>query len=169
MMAEALRDRLQELRAVVAALTPAQYGARPPGFPSTIGAQVRHCLDHVRALLGGIVCGRIDYERRERGTAIEIDRDEAIMALDALRDRLAAPPAARMDDAVRIVDRLDPVRPPIEMVSTVGRELHFVTSHMTHHSALIGAMAGAFGVATPSRFGFAASTLVYLERASCAR
>jgi len=162
-----LRDVLLDLRVVVAALTPAHYGARPPGFPSTIGAQVRHCIDHVRAFVDGSACGLIDYERRERGTAIELVPEQALSALDALRDRLARP-AAEPGDAARVVDRLDPSRPPIEMMSTIGRELHFVTSHTTHHSALIGAMAGAFGVAMPPRFGFAASTLAFLDRMTCA-
>jgi hypothetical protein len=166
---EPLRDSLLDLRAVVASLTPAQYVTLLPGFQSTIGAQVRHCHDHLRAFLKGAARGRIDYEVRARGSAIEVDREAALVALDVLRERLAEAPPAGMGGGVLVVDRIDPSGPPVEMNSTIGRELNFVTSHTTHHNALIGAMVGALGVAVPRWFGFAASTLAYLDRTSCAR
>jgi len=164
-----LSEVLRDLQRVVTALSPEQYATRPGGFPSSVGAQVRHCLDHVRAFLDGVAAGRIDYESRLRGTPIETDRDAALAALGALVARLECPPAADPGEAIRVIDRLAPSQPSVVMLSTIGRELAFVTSHTTHHNALIGALAVALGVTTPRRFGFAASTLAFLEPLTCAR
>ena len=58
-------------------------------FGGSIGGHVRHCLDHVAALLDGLDGGVVDYEARERGTAAEGDPAAAawVAELDA---RLAA-------------------------------------------------------------------------------
>jgi hypothetical protein len=50
----------------------------------------------------------------------------------------------------------------------VGRELAFVLSHTVHHNALIAIMAQTLGVPVPARFGYAPSTIAYLEKAECA-
>ncbi len=58
---------------------------------------------------------------------------------------------------------------PVQVETTVGRELAFVLSHTIHHNALIGVMAAMLGVPVPDRFGYAPSTLVHLEKRACAR
>ena len=48
----ALDATLEELASVVAALSPEAYGARLfPNASGSIGEHVRHCLDHVSALV----------------------------------------------------------------------------------------------------------------------
>jgi len=58
---------------------------------------------------------------------------------------------------------------PVEVETTVGRELAFVLSHTVHHNALIAVMAKTLGVPVPERFGYAPSTIVHLEKTACAR
>jgi hypothetical protein len=59
--------------------------------------------------------------------------------------------------------------PPVEADTSVGRELVFVLSQTAHHNALIGVMAKTLGVPLPEFFGYAPSTIAYLERSACAR
>src|SRR5690606_41271688 len=58
----------------------------------TIGAHLRHNLDHFGAAIGAFEAdgGSIDYDHRERGTPVETDPDAALRVIDGLRARLAA-------------------------------------------------------------------------------
>jgi len=154
---------------VVAGLTAEEYSARPAGFPGGIGPQIRHCRDHVAAVVAGAESGRIDYESRRRGTTLETRRSEALATLRDLEKRLLRLCTVDLERPVRVVDRLDPMGGRLEFGSTFGREIAFVVSHTTHHNALIATMARALGQAVPERFGFAASTISYLDRLACAR
>ena len=160
---------LAELTAVVAGLSAAQYTARPAGFPCCVGQQVRHCLDHVAAVFDGLRDGRIDYERRLRGATLEQDRDLALATLRELATHLAALEDFDRGMPVRVFERVAADHPPSEHGSTLGREIAFVTSHMTHHNALVAWMVRALGHEVPERFGYGASTLAFLDRLACAR
>lgn len=70
---EALRGHLGGLRAVVAALPPAQYTAVPSALSGSVGAHVRHCVDDARAILQYRPGGDVSYDARLRGTSIEHD------------------------------------------------------------------------------------------------
>jgi len=157
-----LARALGDLAGVVASLSPAAYAAPAPGFPSSVGGQVRHCLDHVAALVTGAASGRIDYDRRVRGTPVETSPPAALAAIDRLAAGLVALAAADLDRDVVVVERLAPADPPVGNRSSLGRELAFVLSHTHHHGALIAPMARAVGGTIPERFGFAPSTLAHL-------
>lgn len=167
--AQAILDLLADQAVVIDSLTAAEYCRRPAGHPCTIGEQVRHCLDHLRAVVDGAMSGTIDYEARERGGVVETDPTAAKGALKRLSSRVAALRRADPDLPVRVVERVTPHDPAVEIGSTLGRELAFVASHTTHHNALIAVLARDLGRPAPERFGFAASTLAYLERTACAR
>jgi uncharacterized damage-inducible protein DinB len=154
---------LRELAGVVAQLTPEQYTRRGDDafFKGTIGGHVRHCLDHARSLLDGLSTGVIDYDHRIRGTTIETDPIAAREEIRRLR-HLAEDAATRCAAApVRVV--IMPTRDgaSIELGSTLGRELTFVLSHTIHHNATIKGMAVTMGVALPTAFGYAPSTLAH--------
>jgi uncharacterized damage-inducible protein DinB len=57
----------------------------------------------------------------------------------------------------------------IKTETSLGRELAFVLSHTIHHNALISVMAMLMGVSVPERFGYAPSTIAYLEKGQCAQ
>jgi uncharacterized damage-inducible protein DinB len=136
---------------------------------SSVGAHVRHCLDHVEALLTGVECGEIDYDRRQRGTDVESDRDAALRVLRRQERRLLDFDPYPESLPLRLSTTIASMLPPIVVDTTLGRELAFVLSHTVHHNALIAVVARAVGVAVPERFGYAPSTIAHLERTPCAR
>jgi uncharacterized damage-inducible protein DinB len=166
----ALAATLRQLAAVVAALSDEQYRQKPVGVVSaSAGGHVRHSLDHVAALLAGVPTGSVDYDRRQRGTAVETDRAAALDALGRLEQQLLASPLAPEHRPLRLAVTVSSAVPPAEVHTTVGRELAFVLSHTVHHNALIAVIAATLDVHVPERFGYAPSTIAYLEQAVCVR
>lgn len=163
-------ELLRELASVITLLSPEQYTRRcgQAFFNGTIGGHVRHCLDHIRAVLDGFAGGVIDYDHRERGTNIESDpsaaRDE-IRRLRRLAEQLTRVAA---DTHVRV--EVMPTREgrSVAISSSLGRELAFVLSHTIHHNAMIKGMAVSLGAVLPPSFGYAPSTLSHIEGEACA-
>jgi uncharacterized damage-inducible protein DinB len=168
--AVALDSVLQQLQAVVRCLRDEQYAQRPVGaVDSSIGGHVRHCLDHVATLLAGIESGTLDYDRRERGTAIEADRAAALDALRILRVRLDELGNDVVDRPITLSSMMTCDGAPIRVGTTAGREMAYVLSHTIHHNALIGVMVKILGGWLPDRFGYAPSTTAHLKATACAR
>ena len=164
---------LDQLHDVIDRLSDEQYGRKPIGvIASSIGAHVRHCLDHVRAFLRVAHAGELDYDRRERGTDVETARAAALELIADLRQQLAGLDA--FDRPIRVSTMLAADQPPVLVQSSVARELAFVLSHTIHHHALIGVMVKSVGGWLPERFGYAPSTVAHLTtaakgRRACAR
>lgn len=155
---------LGQLRYLLTAMSDAQYVQKPVGaFGSSIGGQTRHTLDHVETLIRGYGAGRIDYDHRARGTDVETNRGSAIAAIDRLRPGLLAITRGDLDNPLHFSVMLASDGASIDMPSCVARELAFVQSHTIHHNAMIAAMAQHLGVPVPDRFGYAPSTVAYLE------
>lgn len=163
-----IREQLEHLAGVIRGLDDSAYGRIPSEGGGSIGAHVRHCLDHVEALLGGAAGGRLDYDRRSRGSLVEARRDAALETIERLDRGLAALEAADLARPLAVVSLLAAESPPAEMTSTLGREIAYVASHTTHHNALIGWLARAAGQRVPDGFGYAAATLAWLREAGCA-
>jgi uncharacterized damage-inducible protein DinB len=158
----ALAAALRQTAELLAGLTDEQYARKPGGaLPSSIGGHVRHNLDHVACLLAGLPDGRLDYDRRERGTLVETDRRAALAAVRHLECDLLRFPWACAPAAVRLALLTAPDRPPVEVATTPARELAFVLSHTIHHNALIAVLAAAVGAAVPVGFGYAPATAAY--------
>lgn len=157
--ATALRGLLDELAALVAGLDADVYGARFPADASgSIGEHVRHCLDHVGALLAAGPTAIVNYDKRERGTPAESDPAAAsrqIVRLSAALERWAS---RSTDEPVQLELLVSRDTKPIETWSTLGRELAFVISHTIHHQALIAVLLAVHGCDVPARFGCAPST-----------
>ena len=80
--AGALADCLGELASVLERVSDLDYVARPPGGVSgAIGAHVRHCLDHVNAVLEPAPDGVVRYDGRRRHATLETDRRIAAATL----------------------------------------------------------------------------------------
>jgi uncharacterized damage-inducible protein DinB len=168
--AVSLMTILQQLQAVIACLRDEQYSQRPVGVvDSSIGAHVRHCLDHVRSLLVGIETGLLDYDRRDRGTSIETDRAAALDAIKSLKLRLSALPDEVLHHPLDMTVLMTGDGQPFRVGTTVGREMAYVLSHTIHHNALVGTMAKILGGWLPDRFGYAPATLAHLKDKPCAR
>lgn len=166
---DAVKATLVQLREVIAALDAAQYTARPVGnIDASVGGHVRHCLDHVGSIIALGASRKLDYDVRERGTAVETDPRAAAAEIDRLNAALdqcaRCDPIAPIELAVTLTG--DGVRSLV--TTTLARELAFVHSHTIHHSATIATMAAVLGAPIPDRFGYAPATLAYLKQQACA-
>lgn len=162
---------LHELRDVLAMLSDEQYVVRmgPLFADATVGGHVRHCLDHVRALVLGQPVGLIDYDRRERGTAIESSLFAASRSIADLISALQN--LSPLDASEPLSVAIMPSRQgdSLLLVSTLGRELTFVLSHTIHHNSTIRGMVISLGLPIPANFGYAPSTIAHQDRLQCAR
>lgn len=166
---QALAAVLDDLAAVVDSLTDAQYAESAiPGVSGSVGGHVRHCLDHIRALEVAMTNGVVNYDARERDTLVEHDRTLAWSLLKSARRRIAVLPAAALSRpvVVRAMMRVDGA--PVEVLSSLEREVAFVIAHTIHHCATIAVLAGVSAEHLPERFGLAPSTPGDM-RAVCAR
>ena len=155
-----LRGVLNQLHGLIDQLDAARYCAQPVAtYGGSVGGHVRHCLDHVVALLAGVEGGVIDYENRQRGTDVETNPDTARAELVCLEARLAELPDAVVDRPVTIAVLLAPDAPALRAPSSLAREIAFVVSHTVHHNAMIGGMVKVLGGSVPADFGVAAGTL----------
>ena len=161
---------LRQLRDVISAMTDEQYRMKPVGYASSnVGGHVRHCLDHLEALLAGIEEGELSYDHRRRGTDVETSREAALDVIRRQERQLLAFPPNSEGALLSLSAMVSCSLPAIKVETTVGRELAFVLSHTVHHNALIAIMAQTLGVPVPDRFGYAPSTIAYLEKAACAQ
>jgi uncharacterized damage-inducible protein DinB len=159
---------LQQLEDLLDAMADAQYQTKPVGVVSSnVGGHVRHCLDHVDALLIGIEQGAVDYDHRQRGTNVETSREAALDFIRRQKRQLLAFPANSERRSLRLSALVSSALPAVEVDTSAGRELAFVLSHTVHHNALIAVMALTLGVAVPNHFGYAPSTIAHLEKVAC--
>jgi hypothetical protein len=155
----AVADRLADLAAVIDGLDDVTYlTARKDGVSGSIGAHVRHTIDHVAALVEPTSPGLIDYDSRRRGTEIERSRRAAVRELRRLAVSLRQISKARSIRLVMVDAVIDPSGRRVRSISTVGRELIFVLSHTVHHQAIVSLLLAQSGRLLPERFGLAPST-----------
>lgn len=156
--ARALAGCLTEMASLLERTTDGDFVTRPrSGVSGSIGAHVRHCLDHVYAVLdptGGVV----SYDHRRRQTALEENRHLAVAALRAAADRLDGLGPRLPDTAVRLEAQVDRDGGSVQVTSSMARELVFVLQHTIHHQALVALMLAERGVPVPHLFGYAPST-----------
>ena len=150
---------LEQLAATIERLGDDEYTVqRAREVSGSIGSHVRHCLDHISALVAGLESGRIRYDARLRGTAVETSRQAGIDAIARLLVSLEAVPQAALERDVHVLVRTSVDGPEVRVRSTVARELTFVASHTVHHFAIVALLLRDMGVAVPQRFGYAPST-----------
>ena len=157
--ASALKRLLDELELLLGGVAPDVYGVRVVAPVSgSIGEHVRHCLDHVSALLAADPCSTLSYDRRHRGTAVETDPAEALRRILQLKSALDAWSTRSLDEPIRVTSLISPSGDAVTGWSTLARELAFVVSHTMHHQAIIGVLLAMDGHAVPERFGHSPST-----------
>lgn len=160
----------RELRDFVAALSDEQYVQKPVGvIQSSIGGHVRHCLDHVEAVLAAARTKSLNYDLRERGTDVETDRLAAMETMRRQESELSALRGPFVDRRLKMTAVVCAGAPALETATSLSRELAFVVSHTVHHNSLLAAMAAVLGVPVPQRFGYAPATLAWMDGQPCAR
>lgn len=161
---------LDDMRSMIDRLDETGYAAPAPGRSSGgIGGHVRHCLDHVSALVTATRTGLCAYDRRARGTDIESCRFAALQRIADLERALSWLGSTCLQAPVEVETQIDADGSTFVTTSTVGREVVFVTSHTIHHNAIIAHLLKVRGVDMGSRFGLAPSTPSRDERLACAR
>jgi hypothetical protein len=154
-----LTGLLDQLRDVVTLLPRSLYVARPAARVSgSVGEHVRHCLDHVASLTDSIEGEPLSYDRRRRGTTVEIDPTTAVSEIERLLARLERLPGTAVERSLTLTVLIDPHAPPVVMRSTFDRELAFVLLHTVHHCALIAVLLEWQGWRVPHDFGVAPAT-----------
>ena len=154
-----LFELLHEMRKMIERLDDISYAMPAPGRTTGgIGGHVRHCLDHVSALLAGVQTGLCPYDRRQRGTDIETSRDAAIAAITDVMLGLLELDAATLDLEVYVETQLDPSGAMVITRSSVCREIAFLVSHTIHHNAIVAQLMQARGLSVAPRFGLAPAT-----------
>lgn len=162
-VAEVLRQGVDLLGAIDDALyTKSEKNQFADG--GAVGGHFRHCLEFVNCFLTGIENGRVDYDRRERKSLLETNREYAIAEYTRtiqILENLSFPETAnalvvKPEDSAREED--------FWCASSIERELDFLQSHTIHHYALIGFKLRAFGFQLPAEFGVAPSTLRFWKQ-----
>ncbi len=155
----ALWRLLDELDSLLSDVVPDVYCARVAADVSgSIGEHVRHCLDHVAALLAADPSTTLSYDRRHRGTAVETDPAEALRQILQLKSALDTWSTRSLDEPIRVTSMISPSGDAVTGWSTFARELAFVVSHTIHHQAIIGVLLAIHSHAVPERFGHSPST-----------
>ncbi len=161
---------LDEMGDLIAHLDDDSYAAPAPGRSSGgVGGHVRHCLDHVSALLTAVDTGVCAYDRRVRGTDVELDRRAALRRIVDLQDGLRHCGTSAVEQPVSVETQIDRDGATLVTTSTVGRELVFVANHTVHHNAIVAQLLRGRGVPTGRRFGVAPSTPDPEAQLACAR
>ena len=139
----------------------------PLNLGSSVGAPLRHCIDHYDNFIAGIPTGRIDYDARRREVLLETSRTFGIDKIKLLMTGLEA--VSKRPDA-RLSVKMDCGANNSEAAwwtdSSIRRELQFLISHTVHHYAIIKMVLIAGGVPVGADFGIAPSTLRYHQGAS---
>jgi len=165
-----LVELLHQMRTLVDGLDDVDYAMPAPGRSSGgVGGHVRHCLDHVTALVAAAHTGECAYDRRARGTGIETNRHAAMRAVAELIAVVSQLDPALLERDIAVETQLDHAGTMMTTRSSLGRELAFVMSHTVHHNAIVGQMLQARGVSMGPRFGLAPSTPSESESFACAR
>jgi len=162
---QTLIELLDQMRALLEALDDVEYATPAAGRSSGgIGGHVRHCVDHVTALLAARYTGVCAYDRRARGTDIETNRLAALRAIGGIVAVVAHVDPALFGRDVAVETQLDRSGTTMTTRSTLGRELVFVVNHTIHHNAIVAQMLQARGIVTAPRFGLAPSTPIEIDR-----
>jgi uncharacterized damage-inducible protein DinB len=154
----ALADTLERLSAAVRPLTRAEYTRRDLQSSGSIGAHVRHCLDHVCALERGIVIGEVCYDHRERHTVVEHDVQLAVSRLHRAMARIRSLEDRLLEWPLMLRAQINDEGIEVRVPTSVGREVAFVISHTIHHSALIAVLLEQSELDVPLRLGVAPTT-----------
>jgi uncharacterized damage-inducible protein DinB len=150
---------LDELESLLTEVESNVYCARfATEVSGSIGEHVRHCLDHISALLAADPSTMLSYDRRQRGTTVETDAAEAVRQILRLKRGIEAWSTRSLDETIRVSSMISPSGAVVTGWSTLARELAFVVSHTIHHQAIIGVLLAIHGTAVPDRFGHSPST-----------
>jgi hypothetical protein len=154
-----LAGLLQQMRSMIERMDDDTYVLPAPGRTSGgVGGHVRHCLDHIAALVHATRTGVVEYDRRQRGTDVETCRASAVDRIGELTARLGTLDSSMLDEPLLVETQIDPAGAMILTRSSVCREVAFLISHTIHHNAIVAQLLAGRAIALDARFGVAPAT-----------
>ena len=168
-MSNSYVDVVEQAISLLDDITEADYQAvLSPHFSSSIGAHIRHIVDHFSALKGATSAGEINYNKRNRQSDIEHYPQSALIACRDINSWLQEICSNQLlNRRVLVTTEIDISHTKSTTCeSTLERELVFVASHTIHHFALIRIIRNMQGKALPEFFGFAPATITHLTRSA---
>lgn len=126
---------------------------------SSIGQHTRHFIEFFQCLIQQSTYQVINYDRRERNKQIEQDPGFAFQVIEELSELLPSVPS-RTPLTLEFDYSIDHQR-TIAVETNFERELLYNIEHTIHHLAIIkiGLALAAPGIALPTHFGVAPSTI----------
>lgn len=158
------KDTLNQALSVLLLLSDEDYIAQPASELSSIGAHIRHIIDHFNAVKLGLKTGIVDYERRTRGSDIEQDKQAATAELQLIIAWLEQLQRDTLSINLNVRAQISLNEPCIANAQTsLNRELMFVASHAVHHYAVIKIILHTLDYPVETEFGIAPSTIQYFK------
>ena len=153
-------DAIRRALELTEPLDDATYTFAPEGHGS-VGEHLRHSIDHFDCFFRDIESGTINYDARSRSHEVEVNCAAARVVLDEILHGLERLSTRSLQRAIRIRQTAAPGEPPIEMESSIDRELVFLSGHMVHHLALMVLIAERTGASPSTELGVAYSTAAF--------
>ena len=147
---------LSQLLTFLTSLDSIQYQNVPTNHGSSMGAHVRHIIEHYQSVLTTNLL--IDYDDRKRDQTVQSSRSAATGQIKSLIQSLCS---IQSDKSVAVLCTTNPAIAPSQVDSSLARELIFLYSHTTHHMAIIKLLSTSIGLSIDDSFGKAASTRVF--------
>lgn len=158
-------ESLEQMIDFIQSLSDDTYQKAPkPLFDSSIGQHLRHILDLYMALITASDLQAINYDIRRRGLALETDKNEGIKELVLICDWLKSLDLELLSLPANISTEVSiSSSQAVDLTSSVGREICFASSHLTHHLALMAAIAKFLGQEVSKTLGVAPTTATFLR------
>lgn len=166
-------ESLDQMIDFIKSLSDEGYKAAPkPLFDSSIGQHLRHILDVYMALISSDNFEHINYDIRRRGLPLESVRSEGLIELNVIRHWLITLDETSLTLPTTVHNEVSVCsEQAAQMSSSMGRELCFASSHLTHHLAIMAVIAKFLGHKVNEKLGVAPTTATFLrnqqQRDSC--
>jgi len=136
---------------------------------NSIGKHIRHIIEFYDLMMVGNISGCVDYDKRSHDKVLE---DNRVMAIEKMNSLVQEIEAITADKPIQMTANysLDAYA-PVEINTTLYRELQYNVEHAVHHMAIIKiALLNSFAaVNLPVSFGVAHSTIKYQRDSECAQ
>lgn len=159
-LVESNLNGLNEGRLLLLDLTDTQYTTIvKPAFQASIGAHMRHIIEHYHCFFKQFESGEVCYDSRCRDVEIETNKQLALDNLEEIKQQMQGLHNQELSKKLRIRD----MQTENVVKSNLRRELLFLQSHTVHHYAMIAAMARLQGETVDHKFGLAVATRAYQQ------
>lgn len=132
-------------------------------YQDPIGSHIRHIIEHYEALIIR-QSPSVNYDLRQRDQLLEESPAEALLRISNLCNKLQETGSVFMEESIEVASSGGLFGEFLfSHRSSMARELCFLNSHAIHHLAIIKPFCKQHDMPLDEYFGFAPSTIAYLE------